>query len=118
MPEYEQPLHSRQLQSFSEILSHYPDFAEHRQRWFDRVFYDRNDGQGVVPLSSHGWDRGGPAWLRIAVKTLGFFGSPAVRPVFRAVRKKKDRIPSSPEATEFEIPQLDDISGEFSSEPV
>src|SRR3982750_2381542 len=26
MPEYRQPIHSRQLQSFAEILKHYPDF--------------------------------------------------------------------------------------------
>ncbi|MBA3694227.1 MAG: hypothetical protein H0W77_12450, partial [Acidobacteria bacterium] len=37
MPEYKQPLHSRQLQSFGEILKHYPEFPEGRRKWFDRV---------------------------------------------------------------------------------
>ncbi len=115
MPEYERPLHSRQLQSFSEILSHYPDFADHRRRWFDRVFFDRGDGQGVVPLSSHGWDRGGPAWLRIAVRTLGLLGSPVMRPVFRVARNKKDRVPVNLEATNFDIPDEKELTGEFSS---
>lgn len=116
MPEYERPLHSRQLQSFSEILSHYPHFPAHRRNWFDRVFYDRNDGQGVVPLSAHGWERGGPLWLRMAVMTLGLLGSSAARPVFRAVRKKEDRVPQSAERTSFKLPDVKEISGEFSSE--
>ncbi len=115
MPEYEQPLHSRQLQSFSEILSHYPDFVEDRRRWFDRVFFDNGDGKGVVPLSGHGWKLGGPKWLRLAIKTLGFLGSPTVRPVFRVVRKRKDRVPVNASATRFEIPDLTELSGELSS---
>ena len=90
MPEYEQPLHSRQLQSFSEILRHYPEFTEGRQKWFERVFIDTDDGKGVRSLASHGWVRGGPAWLRIAVWTLGVLGGPTVRPAFRLARKRKD----------------------------
>lgn len=117
MPEYEQPLHSRQLQSFSEILKFYPDFANHRQRWFDRVFFDTGDGKGVVPLSSHGWKHGGPRWLRAAIWTLGFLGSPTARPVFRAVRKRVDRLPRDVATTNFDIPDLEDVSGELSSRP-
>lgn len=93
MPEYEYPLHSRQLHSFSEILSHYPSFRDGRQRWFDRVFFDTGDGKGIVPLSAHGWKRGGPTWLRAAIWTLGFLGSPSMRPLFRVFRKKADRVP-------------------------
>ena len=110
MPEYEYPLHSRQLQSFSEILSHYPDFNEERRRWFDRVFFDNGDGKGVRNLASHGWRLGGPKWLRAAIWTLGFLGSPKVRPVFRVARKWQDRLPRNVAKTKFEIPDLDDIS--------
>ncbi|HYJ91913.1 MAG TPA: hypothetical protein VEV84_11435 [Pyrinomonadaceae bacterium] len=115
MPEYEHPLHSRQLQSFSEILHHYPDLAEHRRRWFDRVFFDNGDGKGIVPLSAHGWKRGGPPWLRAAIWTLGFLGSPTMRPVFRVARKRADRVPRDVEKTTFEIPDLEEIRGELSS---
>ncbi len=115
MPEYEQPLHSRQLQSFSEILTFYPDFVEHRRRWFDRIFFDTGDGQGVVPLSSHGWRLGGPKWLRLTIRTLGFLGSPPMRPIFRAVRKKADRVPADAARTKFEIPDLDELSRQLSS---
>lgn len=92
MPEYQIPLHSRQLQSFSEILSLYSHFPAERQRWFDRVFFDMNDGRGLVPLSSHGWRRGGPVWLRAAIWTLGFLGSPGMRPVFDVFVKDKDKV--------------------------
>lgn len=115
MPEYEQPLHSRQLQSFSEILKHYPEFVEGRQKWFERVFFDSGDGQGVRSLASHGWRLGGPRWLRAAIWTLGFLGSPQVRPLFRLARSRKDRVPLDAEKTSFEIIDLDEISRSLSS---
>lgn len=92
MPEYQLPLHSRQLQAFSEILEFYPDFPVERRRWFDRVFFDLGDERGAVPLSSHGWKRGGPVWLRGAIWTLAFLGSPAARPVFGLAVKNEDRV--------------------------
>ena len=110
MPEYEHPLHSRQLQSFSEILSHYPDFVEGRQKWFERVFFDTGDGKGVRNLASHGWRLGGPKWLRAAIWTLGFLGSPTMRPVFRVARKRHDRVPRDVAKTKFVIPDLEEIS--------
>ncbi|NNE99042.1 MAG: hypothetical protein HKN25_08490 [Pyrinomonadaceae bacterium] len=109
MPEYRRPLHSRQLQGFSEILSHYPEFPEERRLWFQRVFFDIGDGKGLVPLSDHGWRLGGPRWLRVAVKTLGFMGSPAMRPVFKIVEKKKDRVPKNIKRAGFKDPDLKEI---------
>jgi hypothetical protein len=110
MPEYKQPLHSRQLQSFSEILSSYPEFPEARRRWFDRVFFDIGDEKGLAPLSGHGWKRGGPTWLRAAIWTLGFMGSPKMRPFFALARKKYDRVPRDVAKTQFEIPNLEEIA--------
>src|SRR5688572_20218840 len=111
MPEYEYPLHSRQLQSFSEILSHYPEFVDGRQKWFERVFFDTGDGNGVRNLASHGWRLGGPKWLRAAIWTLGFLGSPRMRPFFRVARKKRDRLPRDVAKPKFEIPDnLEEIS--------
>jgi hypothetical protein len=118
MPEYEHPLHSRQMQSFSEILNHYPEFPAGRQKWFERVFFDNGDGRGVVPLSAHGWLRGGPLWLRIAVWTLGAFGSPAMRPAFRLARKKEDRVPKDVANASFEIREHDDFLRSLSSDAV
>ncbi|HVE57606.1 MAG TPA: hypothetical protein VNB22_12305 [Pyrinomonadaceae bacterium] len=110
MPEYKQPLHSRQLQSFSEILRNYPEFPEERRRWFDRVHFDLGKGEGLNPLSAYGWVNGGPLWLRWAIKTLGFFGSPKMRPFFAVARKKYDRVPKDAAVTNFEIPNLEEIA--------
>jgi hypothetical protein len=116
MPEYKYPLQSRQLHSFSQILSHYPEFAEHRRRWFDRVFFDIGDGKGVVPLSAHGWIHGGPRWLRAAIWTLGVMGSPAARPIFGIFRKQIDRVPRDISNARFEIPDMSEIRRELASE--
>jgi len=117
MPEYRQPLHSRQLQSFSEILKLYPEFPEGRQKWFDRVHFDTGDGHGVRQLSVH-WKRGGPTWLRWAIWTLGVLGSPRMRPFFSIARKKIDRVPKDAAKTSFEIPDLGDIAPSLTSDPV
>jgi hypothetical protein len=118
MPEYSKPLHSRQMQSFSEILKLYPEFPEGRRRWFDRVYFDTGNGKGLIPLSGYGWRRGGPRWLRAAIWTLGVLGSPRLRPGFAAFRKKQDRVPKSVETTKFEIPNLEDIAPSLSSDAV
>ncbi len=106
MPEYKAPLHSRQLQSFSEILKYYPEFPEGRQRWFDRIHYDVLDGNGVRPVSVH-WDRGGPAWLRAAVWTLGVVGQPTFRPFFKMFMKAEDRVPAEINRKTFKIQDKD-----------
>lgn len=116
MPEYSQPLHSRQMQSFSEILKHYPEFPEGRQRWFDRVYFDTGNGKGLNPLSAYGWKRGGPKWLRAAIWTLGVMGSPRMRPFFAIARKKKDRVPKDVAKTEFEILDSEEFTGNLSSD--
>ena len=110
MPEYKEPLHSRQLQSFAEILKHYPEFPEGRQKWFDRVHFDIEDGHGVRRLSVH-WKYGGPRWLRWATWTLGVLGHERMRPVFRLARKKQDRVPRNPSGAEFTLsPDAEEIT--------
>ncbi len=118
MPAYEQPLPSRQLESFSEILSHYPSFREGRRQWIERVHFDTGDGNGVRSLAAHGWVNGGPIWLRIAIKTLGILGSPTMRPLFRMARSKKDRVPKSVERADFHVPEGDDAWLSLTSDPV
>lgn len=110
MPEYEIPLHSRQFHSFSEILKFYPEFPEHRRRWVNRVFYDNGKGQGLVPLSYYGWEFGGPKWLRASIWTLGFLGSPKLRPLFRLIRRSADRVPSDIGIDDSRVSKSDEIN--------
>ncbi len=115
MPEYKQPIHSRQLQSFSEILKNYPEHPEGWQRWFDRIRCDVGDGRGIRPLSDY-WKRGGPTWLRWAIWTLGVMGSPRLRPAFRVFVKRGDIVPKDLNKTSFEIPNLDEITTSLTPE--
>ncbi len=117
MPEYKQPLHSRQLQSFAEILRHYPEFPEGRRKWFDRVHFDTGDGHGIRPLSVH-WLYGGPTWLRWAIWTLGVLGSPKMRPVFTLARKKHDRVPKDVSKTKFDVPDSEEFMPSLASDTV
>ena len=118
MPAYAQPLQSRQLGSFAEILSHYPHFREGRRVWYDRVHFDTGDGSGLRSLSAHGWKGGGPKWLRWAIWTLGVLGSPAARPIFSATRRREDRVPKSLEKVSFNRPELGDISLHLTSDTI
>jgi hypothetical protein len=93
MPHYYQPLAWRQMQSFSEILKHYPDFPEDRQKWIQRVFVQIDD-RGMNPLSFF-WKRGGPKWLRAANWTLSALGHNSMRPLFSMLRSKKDIVPAN-----------------------
>lgn len=113
MPEYKQPLHSRQLQSFAEILKLYPDFPEDRRRWFDRVHVDIDDGLGVRPLSAH-WKGGGPNWLRWAIWALSLLGHETLRPAFRLAMKREDSVPKQSPASS--LPRT--VSAEISPEIV
>ena len=117
MPEYKQPLRSRQLQSFAEILKDYPEFPEGRRIWFERVHYDIGDGLGLRPLSVH-WIFGSPTWLRWAIWTLGVMGSPKMRPAFSLTRKKHDRVPKDVSKTKFNIPDLEEIMPGLTSDAV
>lgn len=116
MPEYEQPILSRQLQGFSEILNYYPEFSEDRRRWFDRVFFDIGDENGLASLSTHGWKRGGPSWLRWTIWALSVLGSPKFRPLFGLARSGKDRVPKDLETAEFRTPDLQEIASSLATE--
>lgn len=92
MPEYREPLHARQAASIAQIVKNYPEFPVGRQRWFDRVHIDAEDGLGVRPLSDH-WKGGGPQWLRWVMWTIGVLNHKSVRPAFRLAMKREDTVP-------------------------
>ncbi|HMS38652.1 MAG TPA: hypothetical protein PKE69_00260 [Pyrinomonadaceae bacterium] len=118
MPEYKQPLKSRQMASFGEIIKEYPHFPENRRRWFDRVFFDLGKGDGLKSLSGYGWKNGGPPWLRATTNIFGFAGSAAVRPLFEILRKRKDRVPKDVNKTDFEISNSEEFIGKLSSDAI
>ncbi len=92
MPEYRQPLHSRQIESIAEIIKYYPEFPEGRRHLFDRVHFDTGDGSGAQPLSTH-WKGGGPQWIRRAIWAARVLGHKNMRPAFRLAMRREDRVP-------------------------
>lgn len=117
MPAYERPIISRQLRSFAEIVGHYPQFAEGRQVWMDRMFFDVGDGTGLRSVSGHGMIVG-PLWLRLAIRTLSILGNPKLAVLFRFARGKADRVPSAFDNEDFTVPEIEELAGNLSSEPV
>jgi hypothetical protein len=102
MPEYNLPLNFRQLQGFAEILNTYEHLAEDRRRWVDRVFFDK-DGQGLRPLKAYGWRKGGPRWVRASIGFLKLLGHPALRSLYKVLRKREDIVPKSIDEEDFVI---------------
>ncbi|MGH9945903.1 MAG: PHP domain-containing protein [Pyrinomonadaceae bacterium] len=117
MPQYERPLCSRQLESFSEILDHYPQLPVDRERWVHRIFFDIGDGNGLQSIRELGVITG-PLWMRGAIRTLGILGSPRMALLFRFARRKADRVPKQFDNSHFELNEIEDIAANLSSEPV
>ena len=92
MPHYREPLNARQVASIAQILKNYPEFPVGRQRWFDRVHIDAEDGSGLRPLSYH-WKGGGPQWLRWAMRTIAVLSHRTMLPAFRLAMKREDIVP-------------------------
>ena len=117
MPQYERPLISRQLESFAEILGHYPQLGAERTRWMQRMFFDVGDGKGLRSVFDLGVKKG-PFWMRAAIRVLGVLGSPQKALLFRVARSRADRVPSTIDESQFWASDVEDISRNLSSEPV
>jgi hypothetical protein len=117
MPQYERPLISRQLESFAEILGHYPQLGAERTRWMQRMFFDVGDGKGLRSVFDLGVKKG-PFWMRAAIRVLGVLGSPQIALLFRVARSRADRVPSTIDESQFWASDVEDISRNLSSEPV
>ena len=117
MPQYERPLISRQLESFAEILGHYPQLGAERTRWMQRMFFDVGDGKGLRSVFDLGVKKG-PFWMRSAIRVLGVLGSPQIALLFRVARSRADRVPSTIDESQFWASDVEDISRNLSSEPV
>jgi len=117
MPQYERPLASRQLESFSEILGNHPEIGPNCCQWTHRIYFDIGDGKGLQSISDLGVVTG-PLWMRCAIRTLGILGSPRIALLFRIARDRADRVPSTIGESQFRPSEVEDLSRNLSSEPV
>jgi hypothetical protein len=92
MPEYHEPLVSRQISSMAQILGHYPNFPEGRRTWSDRIYFDANDGTGVRSLTSC-WSGSGPKLYGLAIHLLSVLGHRGLHPIFRLASDPSDVAP-------------------------
>jgi hypothetical protein len=92
LPEYHQPLVFRQVRSIAQILGYYPDFPADRRHWSQRVFFDAEDGQGALPLSTH-WNGRGPRWHEWGIGIFAALGHRAALPLFRLTEDRSDTMP-------------------------
>jgi hypothetical protein len=97
LPEYHQPLLYRQIRSIAQILGHYPNFAVERRHWSQRVFFDAEDGNGELPLSSH-WSGRGPRWHDWAIRLFTLLGHRGMLPLFRWTAAGNDSVPTLEES--------------------
>ncbi len=82
MPEYNDPLPSRQLRSMAQILKNYSHFPEGRRIWSDRIYLDYQDGNGLRTLTQH-WNGKIPKWTDIAFLALAVLAHPVIQPLIK-----------------------------------
>ncbi len=102
MPEYIDPLPSRQLRAIAQILGNYGHNAEGRKIWSDRVYLDYQDGGGLKSLTEH-WNGRVPKWTHAAFFALSVLAHPALQPLIALTVGDKDigRDENKPADTNF-----------------
>jgi hypothetical protein len=80
MPQYRTSLVARKLTSAADTMREYPFYPPGQQRWTDRVSYERH---GTVRSLSVAWPRGGPLWVRAAVRAFQLGASAPLLPLLR-----------------------------------
>ena len=76
LPQYRDPIAARYVEVIWHAVRNYPDFTG-RERWVDRVFFQRENGEIVTCASE--WPNGGPAVIRSFISVIGFLASPGMR---------------------------------------
>ena len=82
MPQYREPLRLRILLTMMDVLADYPENADGRRLWSDRIFYRDQPAGTTIPLTAI-WKDGGPALLRRFVAGVRLLRWPGVRSALR-----------------------------------
>jgi hypothetical protein len=90
LPEYFEPFAARILQGVRDALHHADPGMPGPAPWVDRVFYVDH---GVERSLGSVWPRGGPLWLRLAVRLTRLLGSRTMRPVYRLALTSEHALP-------------------------
>jgi len=82
MPEYRRALVDRKVRVAADAMRDYPQRPPGEQHWTDRVFYER---RGETHPIADAWPRGGPVWVRCAMRAFEFAASAPMQPILRQV---------------------------------
>jgi hypothetical protein len=80
MPQYRDPIPARYIEFIWHAVREYPEFSG-RERWVDRVFFQRESGE-IITVGSE-WKDGGPAVVRAFVAAIGLLAAPGMRAMLR-----------------------------------
>ena len=87
MPEYQESLYARKLESVADFFRYRPDNPVGQQRWTDRVFI-RFEGGLVQPLSTY-WHRTVPLWVKSAMWFVCLLGNRNIQPALHMALARK-----------------------------
>jgi hypothetical protein len=76
MPQYRDPIPARYIEFIWHAVREYPEFPG-RERWLDRVFFHRLNGD-IITCGSE-WTDGGPIMVRAFVTAIGLLAKPHFR---------------------------------------
>jgi hypothetical protein len=85
LPQYRDSIAQRYIEFIWHAVRDYADFPG-RQRWVDRVFFQRESGETVSCRST--WPHGGPAVIRGFISVIGFLASPGIRAMLSVARNR------------------------------
>jgi hypothetical protein len=98
MPQYQEPLRLRILQTIVDVVRDYPENLEGRKAWGDRVYYRDPDTGTTVPLASV-WTDGGPRIVKHFIAAMRLLEWRGVRRALRlALNERTAAAWSDPEA--------------------
>jgi hypothetical protein len=80
MPQYREPIPARYIEFIWHAVQTYPAFTG-RERWIDRIFYERENGE-LVSLAQE-WPRGEPKAVSGFVSVVEFLATPRMRGTLR-----------------------------------
>jgi hypothetical protein len=83
MPQYNEPLKMRTLQTIIDIVREYPENFAGRRTWADRMFYRDPETKIALPLASL-WSDGGPRIVGQFIRAMRLIDA-AVHPAFAAL---------------------------------
>jgi hypothetical protein len=97
MPQYQEPLKLRILQTMVDVVREYPENFGGRRTWADRVYYRDPETKVAVPMAEL-WADGGPTIVKHFVASMRLVGSRPLRSALRMALNDRSAVWTEQEA--------------------